>query len=301
MNRERGSISLGLLVVCVVLALGAQLALLWSGQEAKRTGETLLNKQLRVLCVSAFRSLPPTGLPAGEWELCRGSLRPSQGEVVVTGKSEYSDDGLINFLEVSAAVVNQTSAVQRLRRLRVEFAPCQQELAANYALASKVIEGSEYLASGELYIQATDEEVKLPAVEFFQNRSALSITPADVKTQGLSTQFTFLPSSSAFSFAATSSPMKGATVLGTQGSISIGKGCSFPERLVLVSRRGNIVISQNVSMAKALVIAYGNVTVEAGCKINGLIIANRIILKGASTFTKDADVVAPFVSTAYIN
>ena len=86
-----------------------------------------------------------------------------------------------------------------------------------------------------------------------------------------------------------------------KSGIEIGAGCSFPNRVAMYSQKGNITIGDNVRMDKALIHAYGTVTIGTGCKIKGLILANKIILKGASTFSADADVVAPFASCAFMN
>ena len=91
-----------------------------------------------------------------------------------------------------------------------------------------------------------------------------------------------------------------ATVFVNKAGIEIGSGTSFPDRIAMYSQKGNITIGDNVRMDKALLHAYGTITIGTGCKIKGLIIANKMILKGTSEFSADADVVAPFVSCAFM-
>ena len=73
----------------------------------------------------------------------------------------------------------------------------------------------------------------------------------------------------------------GDTVFINKSGIDIGAGSSFPDRLVLYSQKGNITIGNNVRMDKAFIHAYATVSIGSGCKIKGLILANKIIFKGA--------------------
>ena len=173
-------------------------------------------------------------------------------------------------------------------------------MAEQYALVSKTATGLDYLAQEGVYKQASTEEVKLPEVRFFFNKAASDITADVAISEGLSRHFTYLDADKSFAFKS-NSRLPGATVFVNKGSIEIGSGCSFPDRLVMYSQKGNILIGDNVRMSKALVHAYGTVSIGTGCTINGLIIANKIIFKGTSSFSADADVVAPFASCAFTN
>ena len=297
---ERGSISIYVLLVALVLALLAQLALLWSRQELDKVQSRILGQQLRRVNNSYFMSLKDRDLAPGTYELFTGELEPGHASVNVNAKVEKSTDGLSKFFEVKSTVANQSSAVQRLCQLTLDFAEPQRLLAGQYALVSKSATGLEYLPSEAVYKQASTEEVKLPEVRFFFNKAASDITADVAISEGLSRHFTYLDADKSFAFKS-NSRLPGATVFVNKGSIDIGNGCSFPDRLVMYSQKGNILIGDNVRMSKALVHAYGTVSIGTGCTINGLIIANKIIFKGTSSFSADADVVAPFASCAFTN
>ena len=297
---ERGSISIYLLLVALLLALLAQLGLLCCRQMLEKSRQGLLKQQLRRLNNSYFLKLKDAELTPGDYLCFEGVLRPGQEVVAVKATSSQSSDGLINFLEVKGAAPNVNGAVQGLCQLTLRFSESQRLLAEQYALVSKTATGLEYLAQEGVYKQASTEEVKLPEVRFFFNKAASDITADVAISEGLSRHFTYLDADKSFAFKS-NSRLPGATVFVNKGSIEIGSGCSFPDRLVMYSQKGNILIGDNVRMSKALVHAYGTVSIGTGCTINGLIIANKIIFKGTSSFSADADVVAPFASCAFTN
>lgn len=297
---ERGSISLYLLVVALLMALLAHMALLWSQREFGKTKQRLLEQQLRQLNNSYFLNLKDSSLAPGQYQCFAGVLQPGSEPVEIIAKSEDSTDGLINFFQVQGTAANLGSAVQRLCRLSLNFSESQRLLAGQYALASKTVTGLEYLPQEVVYKQASTEEVKLPQVRFFYNKAASAMTADEAVSEGLSRHFNYLDLDKSFVFK-NNSTLLGETVFVNKSSIEIGNGCTFADRVAIYSQKGNIIIGNNVRMNKALIHAYGTVSIGTGCTINGLIIANKIILKGTSSFSADADVVAPFVSCAFTN
>ena len=296
---ERGSISLYLVLVALLLAMFAHMALLWSQRELAKTKQRLLEQQLRQLNNSFFLSLKDSSLTPGQYQCFAGALQPGSEPVEIVAQSVDSSDGLINFLQVQGTATNLGSAVQRLCQLTLKFAASQRELAGKYALASKTATGLEYLPQQAVYKQASTEEVKLPEVRFFYNKAASNTTANMLVSEGFTRRFTYLDLESSFVFSK-QARLIGATVFVNKAGIEIGSGTSFPNRIAMYSQKGNITIGDNVRMDKALLHAYGTITIGMGCKIKGLIIANKIILKGASEFSADADVVAPFVSCTFM-
>ena len=297
---ERGSISLYLLVVSLLMTLLTHMALLWSQREFGKTKQRLLEQQLRQLNNSYFLNLKDSSLSPGQYQCFAGVLQPGSEPVEIIAKSEDSTDGLINFFQVQGTAANLGSAVQRLCRLSLNFSESQRLLAGQYALASKTVTGLEYLPQEAVYKQASTEEVKLPQVRFFYNKAASAMTADEAVSEGLSRHFNYLDLDKSFVFK-NNSTLLGETVFVNKSSIEIGSGCAFADRVAIYSQKGNIIIGNNVRMNKALIHAYGTVSIGTGCTINGLIIANKIILKGTSSFSADADVVAPFVSCAFTN
>ena len=296
---ERGSISIYLLLVALLLALLAQLGLLCCRQMLEKSRQGLLKQQLRRLNNSYFLKLKDAELTPGDYLCFEGVLRPGQEVIAVKATSSQSSDGLINFLEVKGTAPNVNGAVQGLCQLTLQFSEPQRLLAEQYALVSKTATGLEYLAQEGVYKQASTEEVKLPEVRFFYNKAASNTTANMLVSEGFTRRFTYLDWESSFVFSK-QVRLIGATVFVNKAGIEIGSGASLPDRIAMYSQKGNITIGDNVRMDKALLHAYGTITIGTGCNIKGLIIANKIILKGASEFSADADVVAPFVSCAFM-
>ncbi len=300
MNRSRGFISLPFLLCCLLLAATAQLALQWCVREHTRVSEYINGCQLRLLCGSLFQEQDARGVPAGEYTWYEGTLEPGAEQVRVSASSTYSDDGLINYLQAEASAANHSSAVQRLSRLQLCFSEAQQQLAQNYALASKTLTGSEYLQQEALYIQASDEEVTLPGTSFLKGKCASTISSSDAAKNGLTPRFYYLTGNSALTLASTK-PFYGRAVIINHVSITLANSSKFPDRLVLMSEQGKITLGKNVILGKALIITPMQVVIGAGCNITGLIIAGGIELQGDASFTPDASVVAPFTSNVWVN
>ena len=295
---ERGSVSIFLLITTLILALMAQLALLWSRQELEKNQQRLLSQQLRLLTNSFFQTLKNRELAVGQQQCYAGTLQPGAEPVAVVAAKTVSGDGLISFLEVKGTAANHAGAVQRLCQITLSFAEPLKSWAGQYALASRTAEGMAYLEQEELYIQASKEEVTLPEVRFLYGRATSNMSATEAANEGLTKHFTYLDSDSTFSFTR-GSTLLGDSVFVNKGSIVVNANCVFPNRLALYSQKGSITIGDNVRMDKAIVHAYSTVTIGSGSKINGLIIANKIILKGASSFSADADVVAQFASCVF--
>lgn len=293
--RERGSISFACLLIALLLLVLAQLLTLWCAREAAKVDSFFKDEQLRLLCGSVFMAIAQRQWPAGDYVWYEGSLQPGQTAVKVSGNSSYSADGLLDRLEVQAATAETTF---KLRRLQLRVNSSQQRLAASYALVSSSLTGAEYLTEAVNYTSTDMEEVTLPKVAFMKGSCATALTNTEVATEGLSGLWYYLSSGSELKLT-TTERIKGPSVLVNKGSITLGAGCSYPDRLVLISESGNITLQQQASLGRALIMAKGSITVGSGCRINGLLIAPRIYLQGSSEFTPDASVVAPFASVVF--
>lgn len=298
-HSERGSICLPCLLISLLLVLFAAPVLLWSARELKAERDFLRSQQLRTLCSTLLKQKSVKRIPAGSYTWYEGVLQPGAEPVCVLGKSSFSEDGLINYLEAAAQPANHAGAVQRLRRLQVSFSEAQQRLAGRCVLASSALKGAEYLSAAALYIQASEEEVRLPQFSFLEGKTAKNLTAQDMAATGLGACFYYLPSGTLKVTA--KQTVRGASVVVNSASVSVGAEAYFPDRLVLASANSSMALGQGVRMDKALLMAKGNITLGAGCKIKGLIIAKNIILQGNATFIPDAEVAAAFTTPFYPN
>lgn len=297
MARQRGSMGLLLLVVMLVVAMLVNLVLPAALREQKCEQEAALSSKLRLLCGSAMDCLWEQRPPQGMAQVLEGVLEPGAEPVTVSCRSLWSADELIYCLETEALLPNHAGAVQGLRRLEFNLPTVFQTWAGQYALvAQKPLQGAEYLTTEGIY--TSNEEVIFPQASFLQGKGSSVLTPKHLQTDGLGAIFYYIPQSSVLELP--TGNIAGSGVIINRGRIAIPAGARFYDRVLLMSEAGGITIGKNAQLDKALLIAYGTVTVEAGCVVNGLIAANRIILKGASSFTADADVVAPFASAVTI-
>lgn len=297
-GKSKGSVSLLLLLVSLVLLLIAHLGLLWSSKQLDRTQHVLLTRQLRGLTGSFLQTFSGKRPPKGQWICYDGTLQPAGAKIKVTGTSTYSGDNLINFLRFKAAADGNAEAVQQLCQLHMEFSEAQRRLAGRYALVSRKVKGLEYLPEQSIYIQANNEEVRLPQISFLEGKALSGLTIDNTEFDGLHACFYYLKSYDDITLKG-GTTMLGSSVLSKYGRFTLGEKSRFPHRVALMSEQSSITIRKNTRLDKALVMAYSQVIIEPGCRINGLIIANEIVLLGPSEFTADADVVAPFTSAAF--
>ena len=289
MHSAKGSISLPCLLAALLLALSAQLCLLYAvkGYEAEK--DFLRGQQLRLLCGSVLHAIGQKPQPAGTQLCYEGELQPGNEPVKVTSESSYSSDGQIDYLKVSAVAANHVGAVQRLHRLRVSFSPEMRKLAAKSVLAGRSLTGGEYLQQAALY--TSTEEVRLPQISFLQNKCAASLNKRTTEENGLSARFYYLRSNTSLSL--------GATLIANKLSINIAPGSCYPDRIVLISEEGDITLGDGTKMAQALLLAKGTVTIGAGCRLNGFVLADKIVLRGTADLTPDTGAVEPMLTPAF--
>lgn len=295
----RGSIALPCLFISLLCAAFIVPVLLWSGREIAHEQEFLRSQQLRTLCASFMQQKSRHAVPAGSYSWYEGVLQPGAEQVSVLGKSSYSSDGLLNHLEVAAQPAKNVGAVQRLHRLELSFSEQQQRLAGRCVLVAQTLKGAEYLPSEALYIQASEEEVRLPQFSFLSGKAIKNLTAQEMTATGLNACFYYLPSGTLKP--AAKQVVHGASVVVNSASISVGAQAHFPDRLVLVSENSSMALGQGVRMDKALLMAKGNITIGADCKIQGLVIAKNIILQGKVTLIPDEEVTQSFSTPFYPN
>ena len=296
MHSAKGSISLPCLLAALLLALSAQLCLLYAvkGYEAEK--DFLRGQQLRLLCGSVLQTLGCATQPAGTQLCYEGELQPGNEPVTVTSESSYSSDGQIDYLKVSAIAANHVGAVQRLHRLRVSFSPEMRKLAAKSVLAGRSLTGGEYLQQAALY--TSTEEVRLPQMSFLRNKCPSVLNKKAVAEVGLSARFYYLKNNNSLLLG--TEGLHGPTLIVNPYSITTAEGSYYPDRLVLISENGNIKLGAGTRLAQALVLAKGMVTICEGCQLNGFVMADKIVIEGKADLTPDTGAVEPML-TPYFN
>lgn len=287
----KGSISLPCLLAALLLALSAQLSLLYAVRGYESEKDFLREQQLRLLCSSVLQAIGQEPRPPGRQVCYEGELQPDSEPVTVTSESIYSSDGFIDYLKVTAAAANHAGAVQRLHRIRVSFGPQMQALAAKGVLA-----GRSLLQQAALYTSI--EEVRLPQMSFLRNKCPSVLNKKAVAEVGLSARFYYLKNNNSLLLGREG--LHGPTMIVNPYSITTAKGSYYPDRLVLISENGNIKLSAGTRLAQALVLAKGMVTICEGCQLNGFVMADKIVIEGKADLTPYTGAVEPML-TPYFN
>ena len=296
MYSVKGSVSLPCLLAALLLALSAQLSLLYAVRGYESEKDFLREQQLRLLCSSVLQAIGQEPRPPGRQLCYEGELQPDSEPVTVTSESIYSSDGFIDYLKVTAAAVNHAGAVQRLHRIRVSFGPQMQALAAKSVLAGRSLTGDGYLQQAALYTSI--EEVKLPQMSFLRDKCPGVLNKKSVAEVGLSARFYYLRNNNSLSLG--TEGLRGPTMIVNPFSINTAEGSYYPDRLVLISENGNIKLGAGTRMAQALVLAKGKVTICKGCQLNGFVMADKIVIEGNADLTPDIGAVEPIL-TPYFN
>lgn len=296
MYSVKGSISLPCLLAALLLALSAQLSLLYAVRGYESEKDFLREQQLRLLCSSVLQAIGQEPRPPGRQLCYEGELQPGSEPVTVTSESIYSSDGFIDYLKVTAVAANHAGAVQRLHRIRVSFGPQMQALAAKSVLAGRSLTGGEYLQQAALYTSI--EEVKLPQMSFLRDKCPSVLNKKSVAEVGLSARFYYLKNNNSLLLG--TEGLHGPTLIVNTYSITTAEGSYYQDRLVLISENGNIKLGAGTRLAQALVLAKGMVTICEGCQLNGFVMADKIVIEGKADLTPDTGAVEPML-TPYFN
>ena len=299
MNKERGNISIVLLVIGLFLVAVAQLAMVYVQKNVELEKEYWRSRQLRILCSSTMEALADKYLqePAAfETQLYPGNIPAS-----ATAKVTFSSDNQFRYLDVNTQAENLSYS---MRNVQFQLKEEAVQLAQQYMFISgKEVVGTEYLSDEGIY--TSTEEVTIPQIDFLKNtadfkKSISSLGMEDVRLYGLDKRFYYLSSTSTPLTFTKNLKVYGTAVIASEGSIIIEEGCQFFDRVVFLTK-GNLIIKEGVELPLALIMAYGKVTINPNCKIGGVIFSEgNIELLGSSKFTHDAEVVARFSSAFYI-
>ena len=301
MSSSRGNISVALLGIGLFLAAVAHLVMVYVVRTTQLEMVHLRGRQLRLLCSSVITSLAQQELESGECTPVTLTLQPGNVPATLISKVTYSDDGCFRYLETSVEAEEQS---HHLRHMQFQLNEEMQEQGKRFMLISrKPLVGSEFLPEEGIY--TSTEEVKFPQIEFLKNtsdakRSISDLSMEDVKLYGLDKRFYYLSNASEPITFSKNLKVYGTAVIATEGSIIIESGCQFFDRVILISK-GNIIIKDGVKLPKALLLAYGKVTIGTGCQLGGVVFSDsNIELLGNSTLIHDGDVVARISSAFYI-
>ena len=299
MNKERGNISIALLVIGLFLVAVAQLAMVYVQKNVELEKEYWRSRQLRILCSSTMEALADTYLQepiAFETQLYPGNI-PATATANVT----FSSDNQFRYLDVNTQAENLSYS---MRNVQFQLKEEAVQLAQQYMFISgKEVVGTEYLSDEGIY--TSTEEVTIPQIDFLKNtaefkKSISSLGMEDVRLYGLDKRFYYLSSASTPLTFTKNLKVYGTAVIASEGSIIIEEGCQFFDRVIFLTK-GNLIIKEGVELPQALIMAYGKVTINPNCKIGGVIFSGgNIELLGSSKFTHDAEVVARFSSAFYI-
>jgi len=295
MVRNKGSISLVVLVSLLYLTVFAQLILQHIKNDFARTYRYVADLQQRKLCTSAMQWLVNNRASTSNFAFDY-ILSPGKEKLAVTGTRLVSDDNSFEKLNVKVTSKNSEQLINKLF-----FHPSQEikELGERYMFISKsALTGTQYLANGTLY--TSGGSFTMPLVSFLSGNAYSSLNMTSIHENGFSNNLHYLSSSATLTYSSAAKITKGNELIACRSSITLQKNFQAPGRLILLSN-SSITLQDNVNLGKALIIAKGNVYLGNNCRVNGAIFSNGSIrISGPGTFTHDASVVADYASAYFI-
>ena len=296
MKHSTGSISCVALCGFLFLAILSQLLLIRCRNDYERTIAYCHSIAQRQLCASVLRwSLQQ---PEDAFNLVlEHTLNPGSIPASLTLQKEKSADAMFASWKVQSLAGNGKQ--QRLNY--VVFYPSTEirEIAAQHMFSSRYAPtGGEALPDGSLY--TSGGSFTMPQLSFLSQRVPSVLDLDFLHGCGFSNSFLYLTKDASITYSSTAKITKGDECLASTGRLTFKEGFHATGRLIILSN-SSVVLEDNVTLEKALIIAKGNVTFGAGCRVNGAVLSGSTIkFQGLGTYTHDTSVVANYVSTFFI-
>lgn len=294
MGRSKGSVSIALLVVGLVVLLLAQIFYLYAGKEYEKHQQLIRAEQLRILCASTIETLSAANIP-DENKAFNVCLYPGAVPAAVSSKVKFSDDQCIKYLEVTAECGELR---QVLRQTYFSLPEAVKVQAHIYGIISGTsVTGAEFLPPETLYTGTG--EVMLPPAEAFAFQAIEELPMETLRLNGLSKRFYYLDDYRGLTF---DRGMKvyGSGLIAAQGNIIISDNCEFKDPIILLTEK-KIEIGDNVKLPQALLLSRKGIKVGSGCSIGGVMMSNGVIeFTDTVSFLHHENLVAGFSSFYYI-
>ena len=295
MHSSKGSFSIIFIAALLYLTAFAHLLLYHLQNDYMHTYDFSQNLQQRRLCASIFTWFAEQPDTLGNIDF-QHTLTQASTNVNITSSRAKSSDEMFAYLTTNIAVANSE---QKLKQLLFYPNEHMKNLGEQYMFISKyALTGSEYLDSDTLYTSNTN--LTMPQIDFLAGKARSQLSMSDLHDYGFSKNFIYLTSGTTLTYLSTAKTTKGDELLACKGSITLKKNFKATGRLILITN-SSVTLEEKVDLANVLIIAKGNVNINAGCKINGVIFSGSTVkILGSSTFTHDASVVANYASAIFI-
>ncbi len=294
MGRSKGSVSIALLVVGLVVLLLAQIFYLYAGKEYEKHQQLIRAEQLRMLCASTIETLSAANI-SDENKAFNVCLYPGAVSAAVSSKVKFSDDQCIKYLEVTAECGELR---QVLRQTYFSLPESVKVQAHSYGIISGTsVTGTEFLPPETLYT-GTGEVMFTPA-EAFAFQAIEELPMETLRLNGLSKRFYYLDDYRGITFGR-GMKVYGSGLIAAQGNIIISDNCEFTDPVILLTEK-KIEIGDNVKLPQALLLSRKGIKVGSGCSIGGVMISNGTIeFTDTVSFSHHENLVAGFSSFYYM-
>ena len=295
MNKCKGSFSLTFLVGLFFLSIIIQIMLHYLKNDYLRTISYAEETKQQHLCNSLAEVFFNSPDSSSTFQF-NHIENDSKEQYMITGNKAASSDNI--FIEKSIFLTT-TDSSRGIRQF--SFCPSHNlvEQGNNYMFISKYMPtGTEFLSSGNLY--TSGGSFLMPDISFLSERAYNAIDMNTLNANGFSNKFVYLSEAKTFTYNSTAPNIKGDALLACKNELVFKSKFRSTGRLVIICNN-SVTLESNVSLSKVLIIAKGNVTIGAGCNINGVIFSSsRIKFLGSGTFTHDPSAVASYVSAKII-
>lgn len=294
-QHSKGNFSLVFLIGIFFLIIFVQIATIHVKKDYEQTVKYAQGIQLRHLAQSLINWLYTQPLITQNVQY-NYKLYPGSKSATVEGDKEISVDGCFEKATACAYVNNDRHAINYMC-----FYPTQShiELGAKHMFISRYVPtGAEFLSDSNLY--TSRGSFILPQISFLKDKAHTALNMEQLHEYGFEQNMTYIANNLILTYLTTAKTTKGQALLAVNGSITIKKSFTAPDRLILISK-GSVVIEDYVNLGNILIMTNNNVNIGKNCKLNGVIFSGgKISISGKGTFTHDASAVASFASAFYI-
>lgn len=300
-SKQQGIIAISILILAAVFVTIAQGLLLIVHRECEVQLDSIRQTQIlnlgESLICDAIAS-EEKGLPVGNVELSPVILYPGEEEVMP--RIGVEDDAGVNLRQIKISIRGQSQEWNIYQDKLTPPGGKEHPVYRNTIFAQNGFAGNipAGIASANGASGTIMPQINVAGYKEYSNIVLPNAT--ELRDYGLRRRLYFNTASGNVAYSiAGNTVIKGDGILVDQSGITLNSGCQTTGKVWLISGSG-IIISDNVKLGSALIIAQKNISIGNNVSINGIIIsAGTITLGNDTVITRDEKVLEPFSTVCY--
>lgn len=300
-KQNKGSASIIVLLLCLVLTGIVQAFYHSVRQEADAVGEIVVQRQLQAAAADALAcalTMEQKGQLSSGFCLPELELHPSHA--MMRSEVAVARDDALPGRKINAAA---ETAAKQINLAEICLQPPlgrEQNFYQNTLTAGGKISGETNDAALDSVEQAGDILAALDVASYKKWGRYSFMTKDEYQQLGFGQRIYYSSALYGEIVPSLVRELKGNAFLLAEKNINIETNLHLLGRITVVAG-DNLIIGDNVRMEQALLIARHNLRIGTGCHISGIIVAGGDVTIGSSfTLQRDERVLAPFFSAAYL-